>query len=137
MGEASWPFLLLVLNWEEMTFTIFHISSYIFTVRVNPQISQIVSVVKEEDGTTKVDHGFHRIFPRFSPGFHPVPGDGWRSMVIPMEPGHIFHFCVVRVDQPESHPGLLQGWRRWEMHEARHFTWSQSLGRKTWLLRAL
>lgn len=52
-------------------------------------------------------------------------GDGWRSMVIPLEPESIFHFCVVRVDQPESHPGLLQGWRRWEMHEARHFTWSQ------------
>ena len=48
-------------------------------------------------------------------------------MVIPMEADRIFHFCVVRVDQPESHPGLLQGWRRWEMHEARHFTWSQSL----------
>lgn len=46
-------------------------------------------------------------------------------MVIPLEPESIFHFCVVRVDQPESHPGLLQGWRRWEMHEARHFTWSQ------------
>ena len=54
-------------------------------------------------------------------------GDGWRSMVIKVSPESFFHFCVVRVDQPESHPGLLQGWARWEMHTARDFTWSQSL----------
>jgi len=55
-------------------------------------------------------------------------GDGWRSMVIKVSPESFFHFCVVRVDQPESHPGLLQGWARWEMHTARHFTWSQTYG---------
>lgn len=66
--------------------------------------------------------------PHGAPWCPEATGDGWRSMVIPVEPGCVFHFCVVRVEQPESHPGLLQGWRRWEMHEARCFTWSQSPG---------
>eukprot|EP00913_Durusdinium_trenchii_P010855 g10184.t1 len=51
-------------------------------------------------------------------------GDVWRSFVIAVEPETLVHFSLVRLDQPESHPGLLQGWRRWEMHEQRHFTWS-------------
>ncbi|CAJ1440489.1 unnamed protein product [Effrenium voratum] len=51
-------------------------------------------------------------------------GDGWKSFLVPAPPCKELRFCLVRVDQSESHPGLLQGWRRWEMHEARQFTWS-------------
>ncbi|CAE7512973.1 unnamed protein product [Symbiodinium natans] len=54
-------------------------------------------------------------------------GDCWTSTVISTEPDLEIEFCVVRLDQAESHPGLMQAWERTEMHEARHFTWGPRL----------
>ena len=45
-------------------------------------------------------------------------GDCWTSTVISTEPDLEIEFCVVRLDQAESHPGLMQAWERTEMHEA-------------------
>jgi len=50
--------------------------------------------------------------------------DGWRSMILQVAPGSKVEFCVVRLDQPESHPGVLQGWKRSEVHASRRFSWS-------------
>lgn len=54
-------------------------------------------------------------------------GDCWTSTVISLEPDRDVEFCVVRLDQAESHPGLMQPWERVEMHDARHFTWGPKL----------
>eukprot|EP00928_Gymnodinium_smaydae_P032034 TRINITY_DN23319_c0_g1_i1.p1 TRINITY_DN23319_c0_g1~~TRINITY_DN23319_c0_g1_i1.p1 ORF type:complete len:546 (-),score=18.73 TRINITY_DN23319_c0_g1_i1:30-1667(-) len=51
-------------------------------------------------------------------------GKGWRSLVYQVAPQSWLRFCVVRLDQSESHPGVLQGWRRSEVHDYRKFTWS-------------
>eukprot|EP00811_Abedinium_folium_P033429 NODE_6393_length_1676_cov_2.198838.p1 GENE.NODE_6393_length_1676_cov_2.198838~~NODE_6393_length_1676_cov_2.198838.p1 ORF type:complete len:547 (+),score=89.87 NODE_6393_length_1676_cov_2.198838:2-1642(+) len=48
-------------------------------------------------------------------------GDGWASVVVPVTPHTPIAFEVLRVDQPESHPGVLQGYRRIEVHAAREY----------------
>mmetsp|Transcript_65341 Transcript_65341/g.181249 ORF Transcript_65341/g.181249 Transcript_65341/m.181249 type:complete len:583 (-) Transcript_65341:88-1836(-) len=50
-------------------------------------------------------------------------GDRWTSVVLTVPPRVAFTFCLARMDEPECHPGVLQGCRRAEAHESRVFTW--------------
>jgi len=51
-------------------------------------------------------------------------GDKWTSTVLTVEPLIKIRFCLVSMDEPECHPGVLQGYMREEAHEARRFSWS-------------
>lgn len=51
-------------------------------------------------------------------------GERWVSCLVDLPQNSLVTFCILRVDQPESHPGVLQGCRRIEVHESRHFEWS-------------
>jgi len=45
-------------------------------------------------------------------------------MVMQVTPFERIDFCVVRLDQPNSHPGCLQGFYRNQVHDSRCFSWS-------------
>ena len=51
-------------------------------------------------------------------------GNAWTSLPIRAPAWEDVSFCVIQILQPESHPGLLLGSRRAEVHASRKFRWS-------------
>merc|ERR1739848_365195 len=50
-------------------------------------------------------------------------GHRWTSVVFQAIPNSIVRFFVVRLDQSDHHPGLMQGGHRINVHDSRHFNW--------------